>query len=315
VLTQRCQFLLSQGLAPSTRRVYLSAQRRYIDFCRRDGRLNSDGSFPPADEETLMCFASLLGDNLTHTSIKVYLSAVRSLHIDHGLSDPFVNCLRLQRLLRGIKRVQGPVSPRRLPITLDHLRAIQHGLDFSRRDHVMLWAACCLGFFGFLRAGEFTVNSTFQPSIHMTVADLQADSLVNPTCFKVHIKCSKTDPFRMGCDIYVGRGEGSVCPIRALGNFLALRGSSAGPLFTFSDGRPLTRQQLSSTVQSILHSAGYTGSYSGHSFRIGAATTAAARGVPDHLIKTLGRWSSDAYQIYIRTPVSSIVHISSQLAA
>ena len=121
----------------------------------------------------------------------------------------------------------------------------------------------------------------------------------------------------MGCDIYryMGRGEGSVCPIRALGDFLALRGASEGPLFTLSDGRPLTRRQLSSTVQSILHSAGYTGSYSGHSFRIGAATTAATRGVPDHLIKTLGRWSSDAYQIYIRTPVSSIIHVSRQLVA
>ena len=50
-----------------------------------------------------MRFASLLADNLTHASIKVYMSAVRSLHIDHGLLDPFVNCLRLQRLLRGIK--------------------------------------------------------------------------------------------------------------------------------------------------------------------------------------------------------------------
>ena len=111
------------------------------------------------------------------------------------------------------------------------------------------------------------MNSAFQPSIHMTVNDLQTDSHVNPTCFKVHIKCSKTDPFRMGRDIYVGHGEGSVCPIRALGHFLALRGSSEGPLFTFSDGRPLTWQQLSSTGQSILHSAGYTGSCSGHSFR------------------------------------------------
>ena len=137
------------------------------------------------------------------------------------------------------------------------------------------------------------MNSAFQPSIHMTVNDLQTDSHVNPTCFEVHIKCSKTDPFRMGCDIYVGHGEGSVCPIRALGDFVALRGSSEGPLFTFSDGRPLTRQQVSSTVQSILHSAGYTGSYSGHSFRIGAANTAAAQGALDHLIKTLCRWSSD----------------------
>ena len=149
----------------------------------------------------------------------------------------------------------------------------------------------------------------------MTVSDLQADSLVNPSCFKVRIKCSKTDPFRAGCDIYLGRGSGSVCPITALGTYLSLRGSAPGPLFLFSDGRPLTRQQLSSFLQSTLHGAGYSGAYSGHSFRIGAATTAAARGVPDHLIKTLGRWSSEAYQIYIRTPVSSIVRVSSQLVA
>ena len=83
----------------------------------------------------------------------------------------------------------------------------------------------------------------------------------------------------------------------------------------FSSGHPLTRQQLSSPVQSILHAAGYSGSYSGHSFQIGAATTAAARGVPDHLIKTLGRWSSDAYHIYICTPVSSIARVSGQLVA
>ena len=36
-----------------------------------------------------MRFASLLADNLTQASIKVYLSAVRSLHIEYGLSDPF----------------------------------------------------------------------------------------------------------------------------------------------------------------------------------------------------------------------------------
>ena len=108
---------------------------------------------------------------------------------------------------------------------------------------------------------------------------------------------------------------GSVCPITAMGSYLTLHGSATGPLFMFSDGRPLTRQQLLSSVQSVLNGAEYSGSYSGHSFRIGAATVAAEQGVPDHLIRTLRRWSSDAYQIYIRTPVSSIVRVSYQLVA
>lgn len=36
--------------------------------------------------------------------------------------------------------------------------------------------------------------------------------------------------------------------------------------------------------------------YSGHSFRSGAATTAAKRGLGDATIEMLGRWQSNAYQ-------------------
>ena len=114
----------------------------------------------------------------------------------------------------------------------------------------------------------------------------------------------------MGCDIHIARGDCFVCP---LGNYLTLRGPAPGPLFCYEDGRPLTRQLLSSTVQSILHSAGYSYSYSSHSFRIGAATTVASHGIPNHLIKTLGQWSCDAYLLYIRTPLDSITCISSHL--
>ena len=41
------------------------------------------------------------------------------------------------------------------------------------------------------------------------------------------------------------------------------------------------------------------GCYTSYSFCIATATLAASHGSPDHLIKTLGRWSSDAYQILI----------------
>ena len=42
--------------------------------------------------------------------------------------------------------------------------------------------------------------------------------------------------------------------------------------------------------------------YSGHSFIIGGATTAAAAGLSALEPKLLERWSSDAYLGYIRTP-------------
>ena len=37
--------------------------------------------------------------------------------------------------------------------------------------------------------------------------------------------------------------------------------------------------------------------------RIGAATSAYAARLEDHLIQTLGRWSSDCYKTYIHTPI------------
>ena len=167
--------------------------------------------------------------------------------------------------------------------------------------------------YGFLRAGEFTVNSSFNPDIHLAVSDVQADSLVNPSSFGIHIKCSKTDPFRQGCHIYIGAGKRDLCPVRALTQYLHVRSSTPDPLFLLSDGNPLHHQWLTSNIQSIFSAAGVPGCYTGHSFRIGAATSAASRGLPDHLIKTLSRWSSDAYQIYIHSTVSTIVGVASLL--
>ena len=54
--------------------------------------------------------------------------------------------------------------------------------------------------------------------------------------------------------------------------------------------------------------------YSGHSFRIGAATTVARTGIQDSLIKTLGRWESVAYQLYVTTPREQLVIVTITLA-
>ena len=77
----------------------------------------------------------------------------------------------------------------------------------------------------------------------------------------------------------------------ALAAYLAIRGNQPGPFFQFRDGRPLSRERFVIKVREALTEAGLEASkFAGHSFQIGAATTAAARGVEDSLIKTLGRW-------------------------
>ena len=262
----------------------------------------------------LIHFCCHLADTLHHSSIKVYLSAIRSLHIEEGHLSLLIGCFRLQLVLRGIKCHQSSNRCQCQPITIELIHIIFQSLNFSDYNHTMLWAACCLGFFGFLRAGEFTVNSPFNPDIHLAVSDVQADSIVNPSSFRIHIKCSKTDPFHQGCQIYIGAGKHDLCPVRALTQYLHVCGSTPGPLFLLSDGTPLHRQWLTSNTQSIFSAAGVPGCYTGHSFHIGTATSAASRGLPDHLIKTLGRWSSDAYQIYIHNLVSTIVGVASLLS-
>ena len=104
-------------------------------------------------------------------------------------------------------------------------------------SYVMLRATCCLVFRRFLCAGEFNVNSNFDPSMRLTV---QVDAEVNPSSLCVHIKTTKTDHFLQGFFVYMGCGWASLCLITAIMAYLHLQGSSQGPLFIDRAGQPLS---------------------------------------------------------------------------
>ena len=184
------------GLAPSTSKIYATAQRKCFNFCLQLGQLHPSGSPCPAYEWSLCLLATFLA-RFVHSTIKVYLSGVRALHVEHGFPDPLQNCLRLQRVVRGIKRSQGSSSSNRLPITDSHMLLIWISLNSHLPDNCMFWAAYTLGYFGFLRAAEFTVPNlaSFSSSIHLTVQDIAVDGVSSPSCIRVTIKVSKTDPF------------------------------------------------------------------------------------------------------------------------
>ena len=107
----------------------------------------------------------------------------------------------------------------------------------------MLWAAASLCFFGFFRSGELTVptEAGYDPDTHLSFEDVSVDSLSNPQSLQVHLKASKTDPFRTGVKVFVGRTNCPLCPVAAVLCYMAQRGAAAGPLFQFTDKKPLTR--------------------------------------------------------------------------
>ena len=81
-----------------------------------------------------------------------------------------------------------------------------------------------------------------------------------------------------------------MCPVVATMAYTAVRGDSPGPL---PNGIPLTRPYFVGKVREVLSDLGLSGqNYAGHSFQVGAATTAAMVGIEDSLTQTLGRWRS-----------------------
>ena len=154
----------------------------------------------------------------------------------------------------------------------------------------------------------------YDPASHLSLSDLSVDRLPNPSLIQFTLKSSKTDPFRRGVKVVVGKSGDDICPVVAMLAYLAVRGKNPGPLFQHADHQPFTRPQFVREIKASLQKLGYPPSqFAGHSFRAGAATAAAAVGIEDSVIKVLGRWESTAYQSYVRLPRSSLGAVSQTL--
>ena len=156
----------------------------------------------------------------------------------------------------------------------------------------MFWAACTLGYFGFLRSAELTVPNlaSFTSAIHLSVADIAVDTSISLSCLCVRIKASKTDPFRKGCFIrtYWLWKPLIVCSSCNAGISFTSVSFASGPLFLLQNGQLLSRTILTGWLWQIMSTSGIPGNLSSHSFHIGAATIVAQNGVPEHLIQVLG---------------------------
>ena len=160
-------------------------------------------------------------------------------------------------------------------------------------DNLMMWAACCIAFFGFLRCSEFTTPSQqeYDTQVHLQYEDVAVDCRNNPGMLTVWIKQSKTYLFRQGVTLWLGKTDCAVCPVTGNLPYLTARGSRPGPLFITSKRAYMTRQSFHTQLSAILVKAGLPQKqFNTHNFRIGAATSAKAAHTSDVHIQAMGRW-------------------------
>lgn len=158
-------------------------------------------------------------------------------------------------------------------------------------------------FFGFLRLGELLLPSqdAFNPRLHLAWGDVAVDDARNPRMVRCHFKQSKTDQLGRGIDVVMGKTGLDLCPVAAVLGYIALRGDRSGLFLLTTEKVPLSKSDFIGKFRAILGRIGLPAEdYAGHSFIIGAATSA-----PQFSSLDGGR-VQPSYVII--TPLTSILH-------
>ena len=108
----------------------------------------------------------------------------------------------------------------RLPKLNSNFRLIHNNFQLPQSynvDHELPWAAFTLAFFGFLRASEVTCDSSsFAPTAHICLRDITFIlNTESPNHMLVSTTQFKTNPFRKGCTLTIGRSTNSICSVMA----------------------------------------------------------------------------------------------------
>ncbi|KAH7918312.1 hypothetical protein BV22DRAFT_1024796 [Leucogyrophana mollusca] len=116
-----------------------------------------------------------------------------------------------------------------------------------------------------------------------------------------HVPRTKSAP--AGEDVYWARQEGLSDPEAAFANHKRINDPPHdGPLFAYrwkNGHRALTKSKFILRLSKAARAAGKD-PLQGHGIRIGATLEYLLRGVPFDAMKVLGRWSSDAFTVYLR---------------
>jgi hypothetical protein len=270
----------------------------------------------PFNERKALIFIDWLARHrkLQCSTINSYLAGVRQLHIINSIDPPCFRGGLVKLVLKGIansnniqKREQKytgrlPMTPAMMLVFKDLLAAS----DRNPHDKRLIWAVATIAFAGAFRIGELLakLESTFDPSFTLLAKDVSWSSDKDgSTTLHICLKCPKETKSAAPTVVDIYENRGPLCPVKA---FLTwhkiLPRDAAAPLFRNKQGTPLAGQKMNTIIHNLLdpYTDKSVGTFGTHSFRIGLASMLGNLGCPDEEIKASGRWSSRAFELYIK---------------
>ena len=264
-----------------------------------------DSSRCPIAQTLLSAFLASCAGAYSGSTLSNFTAGIRAWHILHGHAWA-INQDELRALLEGAARLAPPTSkcPKRIPFDRDTLLCFLTYMDLQSPRDAAIYACIVVTFYSVSCLGEFTVPSLkkFSPLTHITPSHVsQLKDANNLEVIAFHLpktKCSST-------------GEDTQCapiphltdPLTWLDNHFRI--NAPGPkdhLFAWKHPRglrPLTKTEVTMRIKDIVQQFNMP-DLKGHSLRIGGTMHHLLKGTPFDVVKTMGRWSGDAFTLYLR---------------
>ena len=283
----------------NTQAVYRQAQEAFSKFLA----IYFPGEYASFSFEQVALFISYMSmQGYAASTICTYVAGISFNLRSSGRPDVTKHFV-VSHLLDGCRRRRSRADTR-CPITMSLLEKLLP--CFTRvctsYDAVLFKACFTVAFFGFLRIGEFTSISRSAAEVSLRASDVVVSGRSPRRNLRLFIRSSKTDQLARGCYIVIPEAEGSLlCPVDATVSYLAVRPQSGEAFFCGFDGRQLTRRVFTEVLRKCLSFLNMPASrFASHSFRIGAATSAAMAGFDASAIQRMGRWATDTHKRYVR---------------
>lgn len=294
--------LLGSTLTSGSMKCYQRAWAVFTQFINRFYSLSSPTL--PISSSCLALFISYLcARKLAPSTVIGHVSAIGYVHKMKGFPDPSKAFL-IRKLLTAVGRHKS--SDIRLPITRNVLHELVGSLEHTNSSawqRILFKAMFLVAFYGFFRLGELATKGSQFASCVLQYGSIHFVTEKGCVCkVKITISKFKHNSTNRPCEIMIDRQSvRSFCPVQSLIDYCNIRGLAPGPLFCFPDMRAITVTQFNTELRRCLTFCGLDSCrYKSHSFRIGAACYAAEQGFSDAQIRSLGRWKSDAFKLYIR---------------